>query len=322
VNLFAVSDLHVSHRDNRQIVEHLRPESDRDWLIVAGDVGEFVEDIDWALRTLAARFRLVIWTPGNHELWTPPTDAVQLRGEHRYQHLVQLCRGHWVVTPEDPYPIWPGRGGPVTIVPMFLLYDYTFVPYGLAGKEAGLARAHAAGVVCTDEYLLHPDPYPTREAWSRARVAMTERRLADLDPALATILVSHWPLVREPTRVLRYPEFALWCGTAATAKWHLEYRAIASVYGHLHIPRTLWIDGCGFVEVSLGYPREWRSYPQIPVLRRILGLVGNRWHAVDEVGDLGELQNRLLPGQRRPARTAQDEPEDGARHQASRLAAQ
>jgi 3',5'-cyclic AMP phosphodiesterase CpdA len=39
-----------------------------------------------------ARFAKVIWTPGNHELWTPKGDPVQLRGEQRYQYLVELCR--------------------------------------------------------------------------------------------------------------------------------------------------------------------------------------------------------------------------------------
>ena len=73
------------------------------------------------------------------------------------------------------------------------------------------------------------------------------------------MLVNHWPLTRLPTRVLRYPEFALWCGTTATADWHVRYRAIAVVYGHLHIPRETWEDGVRFVEVSLGYPREWRA---------------------------------------------------------------
>lgn len=269
-NLVAVSDLHVGHPDNREIVSSLRPESDADWLIVAGDVGEFVEDIDWALRTLSSRFARVIWTPGNHELWTPPTDPVRLRGEARYRHLVDLCRGLGVITPEDPYPRWQGVAGPVLIVPLFLLYDYTFAEDGLGGAAAGLARAHAAGVVCTDEYMLHPDPYPSRADWCRARVAATQERLAELDPGLPTILVSHWPLVREPTRVLYHPEFALWCGTERTAKWHLKYRATTAVYGHLHIPRTLWIDGVRFVEVSLGYPREWRSYPRSQVLQRIM----------------------------------------------------
>ena len=70
--------------------------------------------------------------------------------------------------------------------------------------------------------------------------------------------MNHFPLVREPTRVLRYPEFAQWCGTTRTADWHMRFNAAAVVYGHLHIPRTTWHDGVRFEEVSLGYPREWR----------------------------------------------------------------
>jgi 3',5'-cyclic AMP phosphodiesterase CpdA len=270
-NLFAISDLHVGHEENRRIVEDLRPESDADWLLVAGDVGEFAADIEWALRTLSERFATVVWAPGNHELWTPPQDPVQLRGEARYHHLVGLCRELGVVTPEDPYPLWHGEGGPVAIVPLFLLYDYTYFPAGTATKEEALARAYDAGVVCTDEFLLHPDPYPTRDAWSRARVETTERRLAELSPDLRTVLVSHWPLVRDPTRVLHHPEFALWCGTERTARWHVRFRAAAAVYGHLHIPRTMWIDGIRFEEVSVGYPREWRRRDGTPgTLCRIL----------------------------------------------------
>ncbi|GAA5080988.1 3',5'-cyclic AMP phosphodiesterase CpdA [Thermocatellispora tengchongensis] len=268
-SLYAISDLHVGHKENREIVERLRPVVEGDWLIVAGDVGEFAEDVEWALRVLAERFGTVIWAPGNHELWTPPRDPVELRGEARYRYLVDMCRGLGVLTPEDPYAVWRGEGGPVAIAPLFVLYDYSFLPAGFATKAAALERAYEVGVVCTDELLLHPDPYPSREAWSRARAEETERRLAELDPGLPTVLVSHWPLVREPTRVLRYPEFAMWCGTALTADWHVRHRAAAVVYGHLHIPRTMWIDGVRFEEVSVGYPREWRPRGRVPGLRRV-----------------------------------------------------
>ncbi|MTE22426.1 metallophosphoesterase [Streptomyces sp. TRM43335] len=264
MNLFAISDLHVRHAANRDIVEGLRPDSDDDWLVVAGDVAEIFDDIVWALGTLNDRFAKVVWTPGNHELWTPPKDPVQLRGEERYLHLVRTLRGLGVVTPEDPYPVWQGAGGPAVIAPLFVLYDYTFRPEGTYTKEEALGVAHAAGVVATDEYLLHPDPYPGREAWCRARLAYTRSRLDRIDPALPTVLVNHFPLVREPTRILRYPEFALWCGTEATADWHVRYRATTVVYGHLHIPRTIDCDGVPHREVSLGYPREWRSRPVAP----------------------------------------------------------
>ena len=155
--------------------------------------------------------------------------------------------------------MWTGQGGPVAVAPLFLLYDYSFRMPGLTTKEASLDHAYETGVVCTDEILLHPDPYPSREAWCRARLAETERRLADLDPTPCRPCWSTTiPLVREPTRILRYPEFAQWCGTDRTADWHLRFRAAVAVYGHLHIPRTTWYDGVRFEEVSVGYPREWR----------------------------------------------------------------
>jgi 3',5'-cyclic AMP phosphodiesterase CpdA len=242
--------------------------SDRDWLVVAGDVAEVVTDIVWALDMLRSRFQVVVWAPGNHELWTHPKDPLPYRGEERYRQLVELCRGMGVLTPEDPYPVWDGEGGPVTVAPLFLLYDYTFRAAGIATKTESLAQAYHAGVVCTDEFLLHPDPYPSREAWCAARVAQTGRRLDGVSGA--TVLAGHWPLVREPTRVLRHPEFAQWCGTESTADWHRRYRAAAVVYGHLHIPRTTWHDGVRFEEVSLGYPREWRHWGTRRLLRRIL----------------------------------------------------
>lgn len=272
--LLAVSDLHVSHQENRAIVKTLRPQSDADWLLVAGDVSERLADIALVLRVLTKRFAQVVWVPGNHDLWSSTTGDDQLRGVARYELLVELCRELGVLTPEDPYPVWQGPDGPVRIAPLFLLYDYTFRPPGTDTKEEGLAYAYRTGVVCNDEFRLHPDPYPSRDAWCRDRVALTQQRLDECDPSVPLVLVNHYPLVREPTRILRYPEFAQWCGTTATADWHIRYPVAAVVYGHLHIPRTTWHDGVRFEEVSLGYPREWGARSAPPVLpREILPVV-------------------------------------------------
>jgi 3',5'-cyclic AMP phosphodiesterase CpdA len=255
--LLAISDLHVGFAENREILEKLRPQTDGDWLLVAGDIGEIFADIEWALGILKERFATVVWAPGNHELWTHRRDPAPFRGEERYFRLLDVCRGLGVLTPEDPYLVWEGPGGPATIAPLFLGYDYSFLPAGALTKAEGLAVARETGVVCSDEMLLHPDPYPTREAWCWARIAATERRLAERDPELPVIFVNHYPLVREPTDVLRYPEFAQWCGTTRTGDWHRRFNASVVVYGHLHIPRTTWYDGVRFEEVSIGYPREW-----------------------------------------------------------------
>ena len=269
--VLGISDVHVGHPENRAVIEDLRADSDNDWLIVAGDVAEVVSEVEWALRVLRDRFPTVMWVPGNHELWTPPHDPVMLRGQARYQHLVHLCRSLGVITPEDAYPVWQGPGGPARIAPLFLLYDYTFRVEGTHSKRQSLAYAHQTGIVCTDEVLLHPDPYPSREAWCWARVTQTERRLVDCDPDVPLVLVNHWPLIRQPTRKLRYPQFAQWCGTELTADWHRRFNTAAVVYGHLHIRGWTVHDGVRFEEVSLGYPREWtpRGLP-CPVLRQIL----------------------------------------------------
>jgi 3',5'-cyclic AMP phosphodiesterase CpdA len=268
--LVAVSDLHVNHPANRRIVAGLRPEREGDWLLVAGDVAHSIEDVDWTLRLLADRFAKVLWTVGNHELWTLPRDGRALRGERRYLHLVELCRSLGVVTPEDPYPIWETDGGQLAVAPLFVLFDYSLRPAGRSREEA-LARAVDAGVSCADEILLDHDPYPSREAWCRARVRYTQRRLEELPSGMRTVLVSHWPLHPGPTRRLRSPEFSIWCGTRLTEDWHRRYRAAVVVYGHLHIPLTDWYDGVALQEVSLGYPREWQPRDVLPadVLRTV-----------------------------------------------------
>ncbi|WP_326737007.1 metallophosphoesterase family protein [Streptomyces sp. NBC_01022] len=259
--LRAVSDLHVSHQENRAVVEKLEPGSPDDWLIVAGDVGERFPDIEWTLGLLRDRFERVSWVPGNHELWAPEKDdSAAPRGVARYEALVAMCRRLGVLTPEDPYPVWTGRGGPVRIAPLFLLYDYSFLAPGTSTPEESPARAHETGVVCTDEYYLHPDPYSSRAAWCAARVEESERRLAEVAGDLPLVPVNHWPLLREPAEIMKYQEFAQWCGTVRTADWHTGFGVEAVVYGHLHIPRRTVYDGVRFDEVSLGYPREWQWF--------------------------------------------------------------
>lgn len=268
--LWAISDLHTGQAANKPVAESLYPSTPQDWLIVAGDVAERTDDIRWTLELLRSRFHTVIWVPGNHELWTTGKDPAQVFGRARYDHLVGLCDEIGVLTPEHPFPVWTGPGGPATVVPMFLLYDYTFLPAGAATKAEGLAIAKQHNVFATDEYLLSCEPYATRDAWCRDRLAYTRARLDDLDPATPTVLVNHFPLRREPCEALFFPEFSLWCGTTATADWHTRYNALCAVYGHLHIPRTTWYDGVRFEEVSVGYPREWHRRKPYRWLRQVL----------------------------------------------------
>jgi 3',5'-cyclic AMP phosphodiesterase CpdA len=253
--LLATSDLHVSHRINREALDAIPPHP-RDWLIVAGDVGERPSHLTHALERIVPRFARVIWTPGNHDLWCPPGATDRTRGQARYDELVGICRAHGVSTPEDPYLEWPGEPG-TFVVPMFLLFDYSFRPSDVPLEQA-VAWARASGVVSGDEQMLDPSPWPTRTAWCHARVEMTEARLNALPAGARTVLVNHWPLRHDLARPPRVPRFSIWCGTTRTEDWGRRYRARAVVSGHLHLRTTIWRHGVRYDEVSLGYPRDWR----------------------------------------------------------------
>ena len=84
----------------------------------------------------------------------------------KYEAVVEACRRIGVVTPEDPYVVWPEEPRCV-IAPLFLLYDYSFGPDSV-GPEGAAAWAAETGIRCADEHYLAPDPYPSRAAsWHR-----------------------------------------------------------------------------------------------------------------------------------------------------------
>lgn len=255
MKLFAMSDLHVGFDINRRALDTLERHPD-DWLILGGDLGETLSHVETVLQATTTKFAKVLFVPGNHELWTLPGDDPNLRGLAKYEALVALCRSYGVLTPEDPYPLWPGAGPPCVIAPLFLLYDYSFRPDHVP-REHALDWAAEVGIVCTDEVALHPDPFPSREAWCAARCEASEKRLAAIDPSYRTVLINHFPLRYDVAQLPLLPRFTLWCGTRRTEDWHSRFRAIAVVSGHLHIPSTRDRDGVRFEEVSVGYPRQW-----------------------------------------------------------------
>jgi 3',5'-cyclic AMP phosphodiesterase CpdA len=268
MKLYAIADLHLRYEVTRRALEALRPHP-YDWLIVAGDVGETDGHLRFALALLARRFGRVLWVPGNHDLWTIPSLQDDRRGEAKYLRHVEICREYGVLTPEDPYVMWPGEPR-CLLAPLFLLYDYTFRPDDVPVEQA-IEWAAEDNLLCSDEVLLHPDPYPTKQDWCAARCAWTEPRLIEAAERAPLILINHFPLRQDLAILPRIPRFSIWCGTRRTEDWHLRFRAEAVIYGHLHIRATHMRDGVRFEEVSLGYPQNYDPNRGIePYLRQIL----------------------------------------------------
>lgn len=285
--LYAISDLHISHKFNHEAVQLLPPHPD-DTLIIAGDIGEKLEHLHTTFALTTKLFKQVFWVPGNHELYTlphandvahednalsptsPATAQVpepdNLRGEMKYLECVKVANDYGVITPEDEFITWHSDDTPnatkALICPMFLLYDYSFRPDDVS-RENALEWAKEQNIMATDEALLHPDPYETRDAWCEALLAKTEQRLesaiAKLDADTKVVLINHWPLREDLVTIPSIPRFSLWCGTKKTEDWHKRFKADVVITGHLHVRRTDWRDGVRFEEVSLGYPKQWEG---------------------------------------------------------------
>jgi len=259
MKLYAIGDLHLGYEFNKTALQDLKPHPE-DGLILCGDLGEKTEHLELAFGKAKDNFQEVWWCPGNHELYTMPPRK-EPRGEKKYEACVEVARRFGVHTPEDEYFLWQGDGGPALIAPIFTLYDYSFRPAHVT-RENALKWAEEEDTVATDEYILHADPYESRDEWCRALVASTERRLADAvarHPGVPLVIANHWPLREDLVWIPRVPRFSLWCGTKATEDWHVRFRAKVVVSGHLHVRRTDWIDGVRFEECSLGYPKQWED---------------------------------------------------------------
>lgn len=221
-------------------------------------MGETVRHLALAFDVLCPRFARVFWVPGNHELWADPKGPGALEGEAKYRRLVEVCRAYGVRTPEDPYEAVEIGGQVLTIAPLFLLYDYSFRPDGIAADQV-VAWAEEEYIFCADEDRLVPSPFPSREAWCEARCRETEERLERVPKAHKLVLLNHFPLRRDVVRLGRIPRFSPWCGTRRTEDWHRRFNVAAVVSGHLHVRATDWRDGVRFEEVSLGYPAHWNQ---------------------------------------------------------------
>lgn len=290
MRLYAIGDLHLSYPANRILWADLDPLAYLDdGLILCGDIGEKLEHLEQAFSAATRCFSKVFWCPGNHELYTLPSSSAsgadgEARGEFKYNQCLAIARKYRVHTPEDDYVLWDGEGGPAVIAPLFTLYDYSFRPAHLQTKEAALAWAEEEDIVATDEYLLHPDPYPSREAWCEVLVDKYQQKLEAAvaqHPGVPLVLVNHWPLREDLVTIPRVPRFSLWCGTHKTADWHTRFPAKVVVSGHLHVRRTDWKDGVRFEECSLGYPKQWAE-------------------VVKSGKDINMLLREILPGPPKP----------------------
>lgn len=239
MRVFAASDLHVDYEVNAKWVENLsRADYREDLLILAGDVTHDLSRLASCLGALVARFRKVLFVPGNHDVWV----LGERPGKTSLQKLAELS----ATVEVSGASMQPFSHRSSLVVPLFGWYDYSFGeptrdlreiwmdyhacrwPTGfgtadVAGYFLGLNRPlapHAATQVITfSHFLPRLDLVPACVS-SRHRV---------LDPVLGSYRLEH--LLRQLSSTLH-------------------------VYGHSHINRRVCLDGVTYVNNALGYPSE------------------------------------------------------------------
>ena len=132
MRLFATSDLHTDYKDNfRWLAEISDTDYRDDALIVAGDISDRLEIIRETLELLRSKFRHLLFTPGNHELWVRNAEHDSIE---KFRRVLELCRGLEVSTS-------PVRFSDFWVVPLFSWYDGIFDPQLKSERTARQAWA-------------------------------------------------------------------------------------------------------------------------------------------------------------------------------------
>ena len=237
MRLFATSDLHTDYAENFRWLKELSNTAYRDdALIVAGDISNRLEIVRETLALLRAKFRHVLFTPGNHELWVrnETFDSIE-----KLRRVLNLCDELDVTTS-------PLRLKDVWVVPLFSWYD------GVFRSEKNERAARQSWV---DFHLCKwpEDAAPLPDYFLR----MNEPHLKTYDAPVITF--SHFIPRSDLFPPPEYLRFSWLESVSLCAGLDSQIRALKShthVCGHTHTTFDRVVDGVRYLQNAVRYPRE------------------------------------------------------------------
>ena len=247
MRLFATSDLHTDYKENFRWLQELSDTEYRDdALIVAGDISDRLGVIRETLLLLRGKFRQLLYTPGNHELWVRGSE---LNSVEKLQLVLELCNELDISTK-------PLRLENFWVVPLFSWYDGIFEP-GKAKEEKAARQAWADFHFCK----WPEDAAPLADYFLR----LNEPHLKSYDAPV--ISFSHFiprSDLLPPKEYLRIS----WLGNVSVcAALDTQIRQLNSrvhICGHTHTTFDLVIDDVRYVQNAVRYPKERRT-PSFPI---------------------------------------------------------
>jgi predicted phosphodiesterase len=241
MRVFALSDVHVDYDVNARWVGGLSMSDYRDdVLILAGDLTDTLPRLEWCLATLAARFKKVLFVPGNHDLWVIRDDP----RKDSLQKFDDVC----AAVESSGASMQPFRERGLAIVPLLGWYDYSFGEPGEELKATWMDyRACRWPSGFTEEKIA-----AYFAAFNDKQVTHVHEKVITYSHFLPRIDVMPW-FIPGASRLL-YPIL----GSAGLDRQLRKLNATMHVYGHSHVNRHLQIDGVIYINNAFGYPSETR----------------------------------------------------------------
>lgn len=241
MRVFAISDVHVDYEVNARWVAALSSVDYRhDILILAGDVSDSLARLRWCFAMLTARFRVVLYVPGNHDLWVI-RDGRDWTSVQKFEEVCRVAREYGVHL--EPFAM-----GQLTVVPMLGWYDRTF---GQPQSELG---------------AIWMDYRACRwsKSWDADDISVYFTGLNE--PVLSTrneVLISFSHFLPRLDLVPGYGSrrATLLAPVLGTTKLQGQIRTLGSrihVYGHSHVNQCMVLDGIMYVNNAFGSPAETR----------------------------------------------------------------
>ena len=239
MRLFATSDLHTDYRENfRWLQELSNTEYRDDTLIVAGDISDRLEIIRETLDLLRSRFRQLLYTPGNHELWVR---GVEINSIDKLKLVLSLCDELDVVTePLQLENLW--------VVPLFSWYDGVFAPEMKSWADFHFCKWPEDAAPLSDYFLRFNQPH---------------LKLYDSPVITFSHFIPRSDLL-PPKEYLRISWLRNVSVCAALDKQIRQLNSSVHVCGHTHTTFDRVIDGVRYVQNAVRYPKERRT-PSFPI---------------------------------------------------------
>lgn len=239
MRLFATSDLHTDYKENFLWLQELSDIDYRDdTLIVAGDISDRLEIIRETLLLLRGKFRQLLFTPGNHELWVR---GANINSIEKFQQILNLCDELDIATK-------PLRLENCWVVPLFSWYDGVFEPKMNAWADFHFCKWPADAAPLSDYFLRLNEPH--LKPYDAPVISFSHFiPRSDLLPPKAYLRIS-------------------WLGNvsvcAALDSQIRQLNSTVHICGHTHTTFDRVIDDVRYVQNAVRYPKERRT-PSFPI---------------------------------------------------------